>query len=419
MADIFVDRALVKCGVLDKDLNLITDDKIREELYNIYKKIKDVLRYYCDLKEEYYQLIAIWIIGTANIQKTNTFPYLFINAMKGSGKTRLLKLIAKLSGGDVLNSLTEAVLFRTKGTLAIDEFEGLNRKGNENLRELLNSAYKKGTKVKRMKKVKTFGGESQEVEEFDVYRPIVMANIWGMEDVLGDRCIKIVIDKSDNPRITKKIEDFNQNKHILDISVSMCRVDAYFNVYATLERAWNYYLSHKYIDTLDTNDIIDTIDTNDTNNEEKDIKEVINNFLPFFNKLDDSKLNGRILELTFPLLFIASFLGENEFNNLLKTFKAIELEKKEEDITENLDVSILDFVSQMPEKEEYLLLKDFTQEFKQFIRINEDWLNERWVSNSLKRLNLIRHKLRKHRGREILLNYNIAQEKIKMFKKQI
>jgi hypothetical protein len=119
------------------------------------------------------------------------------------------------------------------------------------------------------------------------------------------------------------------------------------------------------------------------------------------------------------LLFIASFLGENEFNNLLKTFKAIELEKKEEDITENLDVSILDFVSQMPEKEEYLLLKDFTQEFKQFIRINEDWLNERWVSNSLKRLNLIRHKLRKHRGREILLNYNIAQEKIKMFKKQI
>ena len=64
--------------------------------------------------------------------------------MKGSGKTRTLNLITELSNnGKVLNSLTEAVLFRTTGTLAIDEFEGMERKGQENLRELLNSAYKK------------------------------------------------------------------------------------------------------------------------------------------------------------------------------------------------------------------------------------------------------------------------------------
>jgi len=72
-----------------------------------------------------------------------------------SGKTRLLKIIASLTKGDILSSLTEAILFRTKGTLCIDEFEGIIRKGNENLRELLNTAYKKGTKVKRMIKKKS------------------------------------------------------------------------------------------------------------------------------------------------------------------------------------------------------------------------------------------------------------------------
>ena len=71
-------------------------------------------------------------------------------------------------------------MFRTSGALAIDEFEGVSRKGGENLRELLNSAYKRGAKVKRMKQQKTESGTEMVVEEFDVYRPIVLANIWGM-----------------------------------------------------------------------------------------------------------------------------------------------------------------------------------------------------------------------------------------------
>jgi hypothetical protein len=41
-------------------------------------------------------------------------------------------------------------MFRTTGTLAIDEFEGIQRKGTEALKELLNSAYKKGSVVKRL-----------------------------------------------------------------------------------------------------------------------------------------------------------------------------------------------------------------------------------------------------------------------------
>jgi hypothetical protein len=346
-----------------------------------------------------------------NIEQTNTFPYLFINAMKGSGKTRLLKLIAKLCNGDVLNSVTEAILFRTKNCLAIDEFEGVGRKGNEALKELLNSAYKKGIKVKRMKKVKTFAGEEQQVEEFDVYRPIVIANIWGMEDVLGDRCIKIILDKSSNPVVTKKIENFSQNPQIQKIQCRKCMKMSFFNVYTPLENAWNYYIKNKYyLHLLHTY----TNNTNNTNNTE--LEKVVSNFLGFFNRLDESNLNGRVLELSFPLLFIADFLGEEEFNKLLKTLREIESEKKEEDVVENLDVAVLDFVSQELTTGKFITLKGIVQRFREHMQSNEEWINERWMSRALKRLNLMLSKRRTSVGVEILLDIDKALKKMEMFK---
>jgi len=68
-----------------------------------------------------------------------TFPILFINAMRGSGKSRFLNLSSNLAnqGIYVHSNLTEAVAFRTKGSLFIDEFESLGSKEKQTLRELL------------------------------------------------------------------------------------------------------------------------------------------------------------------------------------------------------------------------------------------------------------------------------------------
>jgi len=418
MADIPLDRMLQAAGVLDEDFKPITDDKVRLELSDIYKDIIYTLKYYCGLDEKHYTFLAVWSIGAVNIQKFNTYPYLFINAMKGSGKTRLLKLMAKITGGDVLNSLKEAVLFRTKGTLAIDEFEGVNRKGNEELKELLNSAYKKGVKVKRMRKVKAFDGEQQVVEEFEVYRPIIMANIWGMDEVLGDRCVKIVLDKSNNPNITKKIEDFNTNPTLQTLVCRLCHVGCFCNIYSGIERAWNYYISNKYPtqQTLHTLLTQPTQPTQEEINILENIKKVEENFLDFFNKIDESNLDGRTLELTFPLLFIASFLGEDVFNELLETFKEMDKEKKDENIIESYDVSFIDFVSQEKDENYWISLKDLVRKFKEFLQIDKEWINEEWIGRTLKRLNLAKEKRRKTRGREVILNILKAQEKIRMFK---
>ena len=325
--------------------------------------------------------------------------------MKGSGKTRLLKLISKMSKeGEIMASMSEAVLFRTNGTLCIDEFEGVSRKGNENLRELLNSCYKKGTKVKRMRKAKTLDGERQEVEEFEPYRPICMANIWGMEQVLGDRCISIILDKSANKAITRLVENFDEDEVILGIMrtlqdkrCSWCSVVVARNMYIK----WNEYILSNYTSTH-------THNYTKLHKEEKD----------FFDKVFKSDLDGRNLELALPLLLIANSLRGGIFEEVLETISNYESDRKSEEFTENRDVSFIDFVSQHTDYN-FKSVTKITNEFKNFLQLDDidgKFLNSRWVGQAMKRLNLIKEKKRLNRGVEVILDIEKAQEKIKMFK---
>jgi len=143
----------------------------KAQLGDSYKEIQDIIKQYVDLPEDYIKFLSTWVLGTYFHSCFSTYPYLFLWAMRGSGKTRTLKLISALSaGGDgsVQNNLTEAVLFRIPQgtTTCIDEMEQVGSKEKQTLREILNSAYKKGMKVKRMKKVKKASGEDYVVETY-------------------------------------------------------------------------------------------------------------------------------------------------------------------------------------------------------------------------------------------------------------
>lgn len=380
----------------------------KEELLGVYRAIIDILKYYCDIEEKYYSIISLWIIGTYFHKEFPTYPYLFFNAMKGSGKSRVLRLITYLSKeGSMLNSLTEAVLFRTSGTLGIDEFEGIMRKGNESLKELLNSAYKQGIKVKRMKKQKTLTGEEQVVEEFNVYRPILMCNIFGMEEVLGDRCIQIILSKSNNSKIIKKMEIYNNDTNIQKIkefpfeSCRLCRVVSLREVY----RGWNTFID-TLNDTNNTNNIYNINNTNDTT------KETI---ITLFNEINNTEISGRDLELMFPLILIAYFINKELLTDLIETLKEIVQEKRKEEVVENVDVALIDFVSQKLENK-WESSKDIMTEFQRFVQLNDDWLNEKWLGRALKRLSLIKDKKRFGYGRMYMLDVIKAQEKLLMFR---
>lgn len=396
-------NAFSKFNVTDE--NTCSDWEKTDLFKKEYDLIIQVLDKYMDMKEEDKIVVAVWIIGALMHDKFESYPYLFLNAMRGSGKTRLLKIIRSFTEGDILASLTEAVLFRTTGALCIDEFEGLQRKGNENLRELLNSAYKKGTKVKRMTKKKGLDGEKMVVEEFEPYRPICMANIYGMEDVLGDRCIQIILEKSNNVQKTRLVEIWEKETTLKLFQktnknrgkCSLCSVVTINNIYTN----WNDFITSNY--------------TNYTNN--------INynnytNYTKMFEKIRNSNIDGRFLEIGLPLFLIAELIGEEVFDKLINYFGEIVNKKQEESLTENSDVALYDFLSQEVETKEFVFVNELTRKFKEFSGIQEEWLNDKWLGRALKRLNLTFDKKRLGRGVVVKIDYKKAQEKIKMFQQR-
>jgi hypothetical protein len=396
-------------------------EKYKEYLKQAYYLVKGILKRYLDWTEEQYNITTLWILGTYSHDSFPTYPYLFLNAMRGSGKSRAVNLITSLSyEGRFVNSLTEATLFRTKGTLGIDEFEGLERKGKESLRELLNSAYKRGIRVIRMKKTRTPVGEEQVAEEFEVYRPIVLANISGMETVLGDRCIPLVIEKSDNKTYVNLIEIFEYEEDYLEVKkiLNQCRLCRCRFSAETIQKykKWNYYVKHTtnnntYI-TNNTNNINNTNDT--TNNIDKIDTDDIN----VLKGLNLGTLTGRELELSFPLCMIASDISDDMLKITTLTLTDIFLSKKNEDLIENTDISLIDFISQELEESDkyYQYLSDILRNFKTFIGIDEEWLNTKWLGRALKRLDLAKESRRSSRGREVRLNIVKAKEKIRMFR---
>ncbi len=376
----------------------------QEHLKECYLNIIDILKKYCDLKEKYYPIIALWIIGTYFHHNFPSYPYLFINAMKGSGKTRLLKIITHISkDGELLNSLTEAVLFRTTGMLGIDEFEGVSRKGNESLRELLNSAYKKGTKVKRLRKKKTMEGEQQVVEEFNVYRPIAIANIWGMETVLSDRCINLILEKSFDKKKVNLVEIFQYENIVIETikmlnQCCLCRC-SYCGESIQIYKEWNNFITSNNINYINT--------INNTNN---------TNSIEALKRLNLTDLTGRELELCFPLFLVALEIGVDVLKETTLTLSAIFEAKREEEFTENYDISLIDFISQENNSEKYMSLNILTQKFREFLQCNEEWINTKWMGRALKRLDLKKAHKRMSHGVEVILNVEKARDRIKRFK---
>jgi hypothetical protein len=389
----------------------------RNTLISCYDKMIDLMKYYIVMKEEYYHLVVTWIIGTYYHEQFYAYPYLFFNAMRGSAKTRTLKLISNLGAkgnGAVQNNISESALFRIERgtTTCIDEIESIGSKDKQMLRELLNSAYKKGMQVVRMKKMKVQGSEQFVRDVHEPYFPIALANIWGMDEVVQDRSITLILEKSNELIYTMKMEDFDINPIFSELKRTLETISPIYvdnvcrcskkNIYTE----WNSYL-HSTLSTLST------LDTSDTYND----KELI----PFFDKLYASGIGGRNFELFLPLFLITKSLSDFHFERMLKIAKDMVDTKKDDEYAESKDVSLYDFVSKNIEHDKSCALKELTNHFRLFIGdtdMEDKWINERWMSRALKRLNLVTDKKRISSGWEFKLNINKAKDKLRIFIKE-
>ncbi len=401
--------------------------KMIELISEAYEKVRSAIEKYMDMSTEDLDKITLWVIGIPFHKLFPSYPYLFINATKGSGKSRLLKLLAYVCRGRHVVQPTETIIFRTNDPLFFDEFEQIGKKEKKDMREFLNAAYKNGATVPRCIKVEKKDAQGNKITTFEVvnypvYRPVAIANIWGMEDVLGDRCITIVLERSNSLK-TKLIEDFENDSdlseliEIFDKIIALTSVDSVVKILKSIYIGWNIYISTLTLNTLTTQKnlyIYKYIST-------LTLSTLTTSFNSFFEKINKSEIYGRDLELCFPLLLIGFFIQGTVFDKILDHLKEITSEKLEDQIIESPDIVLMDFVSKLNEEDykEFVLISELVNRFKEFRGEEvEDWLNNRWLSRALKRLKLVKAKRRVGRGVEVILNVQHAKNQIKKFVKE-
>jgi len=380
--------------------NVFEEKNISKELKECYYTIIEILKKFLEMEERYYPIVALWIMGTYAHDEFETYPYLFINAVKGSGKSRLLRLIATLSkNGKLQGSLTESVLFRNaKGrTFCIDEFEDISSEGKNALRELLNSAYKKGMSIEREKKKKTQEGETWITETYDVYTSIALANIWGMESVLGDRCITLTLEKSSKRNVTKLIETYDKDFSIQKIKALLNEIKNPLGNLVLEKNMAQYW-----------NDYILEIQNLNLDEATKD----------FFKKVDETGIEGRNLELLMPLYFMAYLIDRETLNKILEISKEIVKEREEEDYFENKDKILMRFLSEKLKEGildylDYISTTKISNHFVEYLGDGNDKVSPEWIGKALKRLKVLKDRKRDSKGVRVLLNIDKINRQVK------
>jgi uncharacterized protein YukE len=335
----------------------------------VYTAIKEAWKQYIEFDNPaYYDLLTLWIIGTYFFHIFNSYPYIYLGGIKRTGKTKALTLASALAFNAIFSAnVSTSSVFRliqnNRCTLLIDETEKLaNAERAQDFRGLLLCGYKKGGVVYRTEKTRK---DQYKPEAFEVYSPKMLANIRGLEDVLEDRCITIIMKRAKNPQI------LNTEINLNDPLWQKIRDNLYM-LYLTY---W------------------------------KRIKEIYENAseLSVVNELNEhaeniSLLSGRELELWKPILILAKFFDNHDGSVPSQTTQTplsslmlrLALNKAEEKRTENMtetgDCILVETLLDLVKTDDYYKVKQIRDEMATHFDEEQKWLNTQWVGRSLKRL---------------------------------
>jgi hypothetical protein len=162
-------------------------------LIDCYNKILGHMQKYIVFEDErIYSILTLWVIGTYFYKIFRYYPYIWLNADKGSGKTRVMEVVLPLAFNSVMSvNHSEASIFRLVdvdgATLLIDEFEKIKKDNQQGIMTLLNSGFNAEATVIRSERK----GDTFKPTPFSSYSPKMFAGINDISDVLMDRCIRI------------------------------------------------------------------------------------------------------------------------------------------------------------------------------------------------------------------------------------
>ncbi|MEO0145170.1 MAG: hypothetical protein ABIL89_08015 [candidate division WOR-3 bacterium] len=325
----------------------------------IYEEVKNVWDKYIEFPDGVYSHLAtLYTIGSYFFHIFNTYPYLYIGGVKGSGKTKILTIFYLLCFNAIFSmNISTSALFRLiqsgRCCVLIDESEELsNPERRTDFRSMLLSGYKKGILVYRTEKKKK---EQLVPEGFEVYSPKILANIRGLELVLEDRCITIIMKKG----IIK--EKIDLEPKIEDPIWQKIRDDLYI-----------FFLTYW-----------------------KKIKSIYEN-----EKIEIPEIHERHLELWKPILVLAKFFSlyvpihtlpaEPSQPSLYDIMKDLAIQKVKEKITENLtesaEIVLIQALFDLVKEDNYYKVSDIRKVMSERYEGDQKWLSNEWIGRALKRL---------------------------------
>lgn len=173
----------------------------------VYNAVKTELMRYLDLYDpRHYDLLTLWIIGAYFFSIFDAYPYMYIGGIKRAGKSRCLRTGKYMAfNGALTSDMSPSSLYRLiqngRCSIFVDENESLNDPSKrQQFRQLILQGYTKDSGL-AYRSEKTTSGKIVPVG-YEVYSPKMFANISGLDDVLEDRCIAIIMRRSANKDIT-------------------------------------------------------------------------------------------------------------------------------------------------------------------------------------------------------------------------
>jgi hypothetical protein len=176
----------------------------------LYQKIFDYIKRFIHFPDEaYLHYLTLWVMGTYVFMIFRYYPYVWLNAEKGSGKTLLMEILSSVAfNGDLITNPTESVIFRDISnnliTMFVDEVEQLRKRDKDvygSLISVFNAGFNKSGVVKRSEAT---GQGGFVVKAYSAYSPKMFAGISEIDDVLQDRTVRVsILRKKDNETVQR------------------------------------------------------------------------------------------------------------------------------------------------------------------------------------------------------------------------
>src|SRR2546423_1078671 len=179
----------------------------------LLNELQQILTRFVVLPKAVPEALALWILHTYAFHLRDVTTYIGVESPeKRCGKTTLLTVLSELVNRPVVASnISSSAFFRVIEeiwpTLLIDEADTLLQ-GNDELRGILNSGYKRKTAfVVRVVNEQKDGTSPTRLARFSCWCPKVAAAIGRLPDTLADRCIVIRMHRKTGKEECERLRD--------------------------------------------------------------------------------------------------------------------------------------------------------------------------------------------------------------------